>query len=195
MKPSSQKTIWIFLSIAIILGIIWQAYPLSDAKRRMDAIPMNGPGFQGENIAATPFEANFFQGVNMMKRVYKIEDKSYFVTILDGTHNRHVIHDPFYCIEGSGWKIVNEEPLHLKNGEANLVHIRKDGTAREVVFWFSDSNKRFTSPLSYWLQATLRRITLGWSGPEPLLIMIQPLDNKPVDWNKLVDVLDPVFKI
>lgn len=195
MDKGKQKGLWVFLAVAVLLGLLWQVYPLPDAKQRMDALPLNGPGFKGEEIAVTPFEENFFREVNMLKRVYKIEGQSYFVTVLDGTHNRHVVHDPYYCIAGSGWKVVAEEPLHIPGGQGNLIQMTKDGYQRQAVFWFSNGTSRFASPIRYWIEATVRRITLGWSGQEPVLIMIQPLDNKPVDWQKVIGVLNPVFNI
>lgn len=195
MSDATQKAFWIFLAIVITLGVVWQTYPLPDAKKRMDALPLNGPGFRGEEIAATPFEVDFFKGVNMIKRMYKVDDRSFFVTVLDGTHNRHVVHDPYYCITGSGWQINHKESLTIPGGEASLVSMNKDGYERQALFWFSNGTTRFASPMHYWIEATIRRVSLGWSGPEPVLILIQPLDNKSVDWHKLIDALNPVFSI
>ena len=35
----NRALLWIILAIAIVLGILWQFYPLPDAKDRMDSLP------------------------------------------------------------------------------------------------------------------------------------------------------------
>ena len=158
---------------------------------------LNGPGFTGQIVPLSEFERKFFNGVNVIKRVYTVEGQNYFLTVLDGTNNRHIVHDPYYCFEGSGWNITQVSLLSVPGGNANLVHINKDGAESQALFWFSDGTSRYTSPLRYWLEATLRRISLGYSGPEPVLIMIQPMNNndKNINWHQTLNALHPVLQI
>ena len=94
----SKNLFWIGLGLAICLSVFWQVYPLPDAKSALDALPLAGPGFIGQDVPLTEFELAFFRGVNVLKRVYKVDNHLYFVTVLDGTRNRHVVvHDPYYC--------------------------------------------------------------------------------------------------
>jgi len=175
MKSTSQIALWIFLAIAILLGLIWQLYPLQDARHRMNTLPVIGAGFEGRDLPLSPLEENFFKNVNVFKRLYVVNNQIFFVTALDGTHNRHVVHDPYYCFRGAGWEILSEKKFPLPNGNANIVEISKGSERKTAIYWFSDGTSQFTSPWKYWWEATLRRLTLGWSGPEPILIMIQPL--------------------
>lgn len=190
MTESSKKILWIALGIAVVLGLIWQFFPLKNAQERLARIPLSGDHFVGENVPLTDFEEKFFKNVNVLKRIYRIEGVYYFVTALDGTDNRHVVHDPYYCFTGSGWDIKSEKNIPIKNGFAKEIIITKGAQEKAALFWFSNGKEDFTSPMRYWWDATLRRFTLGWSGEEPVLIMIQPLDSvTDVDWKKITTEL------
>lgn len=194
MKKFSQIALWAFLIITILLGFIWQFFPLKDARQRIYALPLNGPGFEGRDLPLSPLEENFFKNVNVLKRLYVVDNQIFFVTALDGTRNRHVVHDPYYCFRGGGWEIVSEKQIPLPRGHGNVVEITKGNEKKTAIYWFSDGKKQFTSPWTYWWEATLRRLTLGHSGPEPLLIMVQPLgDVTEVDWEKVLKTLQPVL--
>lgn len=190
-----NKFLWIGLTIAIVLGALWQFAPLKDGKDRMDALPVTGIGYQAKSVPLESYEKDLFADVHVLKRIYTIGNQAFFVTVLDGTHNRHIVHDPYYCFKGGGWDIVKEKNLDTENGKASLILIRKEGKEREALFLFSDGQKNFNSPLQYWLTATLRRVSLGASGQEPLLIVVQPLHDEPVDWASFQKKLNPLFNL
>lgn len=195
MKNLSQTTLWLGLILALTAGVIWQFYPLPDASNRINSVPLKGIGFAGENIPLSEFEQSFFKGVNVLKRGYKVGNDLFFITMLDGTHNRHIVHDPYYCLKGSGWNMVSEKDLPINKGVAKLVELERRGETREAIFWFSDGYRNYTSPMSYWWDTTVRRFTLGKSGPEPILIMVQPVSKKTVDWNAFQRTFSEIFNI
>ena len=189
----NPKLLWTLLAVAIFLGLLWQFYPLSDARKRMDELPLAGPGFVGQDVPLNEFEESFFKGVNVLKRVYQVDGSNYFLTVLDGTHNRHVVHDPYYCFTGSGWQIDEGKQISIQNGTAEQLLISKGVNDKSALFWFADGKANFSSTWKYWLAATWRRLTLGYSGQEPVLIMLQPLDNtKDVDWSQVLKALYPI---
>ncbi len=190
-----KNGLWLGLASAIILSILWQFKPLPDALHRMETLPLIGIGYKGSDLPLKPSEKKIFEGVNVLKRVYTIGNKPFFITVLDGTHNRHVVHDPYYCLKGSGWSLLNEKTVPAPKGKASLLIVRKGDKEKEALFWFSDGNKQFNSPLTYWLTATLRRITLGLSGPEPVLIVVQPMQEEPVDWEHFQKQMGPLFNL
>lgn len=195
MKNRSQYWLWTALIGAIILGMIWQFAPIPDAQERVKELPLNGIGFQGKAIPLEPFEEEYFKDVTVLKRVYEVDGQYFFVTILDGTKNRHVVHDPYYCFRGGGWEIIEEHTFSLNKGNGSKLLITKDNQQREALFWFSDGSKQHSSPLNYWLQTSLRRLTLGMSGNEPLLIVVQPLMNEPVNWEAFKKHFSNLFEI
>ena len=190
----SQKALWIALFFTIVLGSVWQFYPLSNADTRLEHIAYIGPGFTSQDIPLNETEKKMFKNVGVVKRLYMINGQLFFLTVLDGTNNRHIVHDPAYCFRGGGWEIQKSEQFPLQNGAANLVEIKKGSEIKSALYWFSDGKNSFTSPWKYWWDATLRRISLGYSGDEPILIMIQPLipGDKKIDWKQIMTTLQPL---
>lgn len=195
MSKKTQNLLWLGLIFSIALALLWQFYPLPDARQKMDSLPLSGKHFIGKNEALNPFETSFFKGVNIIKRNYSINGQSYFITILDGTHNRHLVHDPYYCFKGMGWDVLNEKSIPILHGYANLITIAKDKKKKDAMYWFTNGTSTYTSPLKYWWQTTLRRLTLGYSGPEPVLIMIQPITGSSIDGKELEQAFPELFNL
>jgi hypothetical protein len=196
MIDRSSKWLWIGLVFSVILGALWQLYPMPDASERMRELPFRGTGYIGQDIPLTDFEEAFFKNVGMVKRVYQVNHQNYFLTALDGTKNRHAVHDPYYCFRGGGWEIIKDQNFPLPDGEAKLVEITKGAKRKTALYWFSDGTSQFTSPWRYWWDTTARRLTLGRSGEEPLLVILQPLDDTTdVDWPNVIKTLHPVLRL
>jgi hypothetical protein len=194
MKRGVQSLLWGSLAAAVIVGALWQFYRLPDAQARFEAFPLDGPGFRGEELFLSPFEEKFFKGVNVLKRLYNVDGNVLFVTALDGSGNRHVVHDPYYCFRGAGWEVLEGREVTVPAGNAELIVIKREGEIKEALVWFSDSRDRYTSPVTYWWQTTLRRLTLGFSGPEPVLVMIQPMSRKDIEVPLLVVEFPQLFE-
>lgn len=195
MNKKSQTKLWIFLVIAIFLAMIWQFYPLPDAQQRMEDFPLYGPAFAGKKLQLTSFEKDFFKKTNIMKRLYDVEGANYFITVLDGTNDRHAVHDPYYCFKGGGWEIISSREVKIPGGHAMLVDMKKDGRQIEALYWFSNEKEHYSSALTYWLQATLRRLTLGLSGPEPVLITVQPITSEKIQLDLLEEDFPELFQL
>lgn len=181
-----KQLLWVLLIAAVFFGIVWDRYPLQDAQDRLDAFPLQGAGFRGQELPLTEFEAAFLENVNVMKRYYAVGDQQVFLTAIDGTHNRSAVHDPTYCYVGSGWHVVDRERVIFAGGEADKIIIARPGQQREVLLWFSDGKERFASVFQYWIRATLRRISFGASGQEPVRVIMQPVGGEQPDWKKLM---------
>lgn len=190
-----HKKLWIFLFVAIALGLLWQFVPLSNAEGRLQALPLVGTQYGGKNIPLTEFEKNFFYRVNILKRLYDVQGNYLYLLVLDGTDNRHIVHDPYYCFRGSGWEILSEKNVAVPEGNASVVRIRKGEQEKEAMFWFSDGSANYASPMRYWWETTLRRLSLGYSGPEPVLVILQPVNHDTIDWEALSGQFPSLFKL
>jgi hypothetical protein len=104
--------------------------------------------------------------------------------VVDGTRNRRAVHDPGFCFRGAGWKIESEQPFALPHGEGRLVRLSRASETAEAVYWYSDGLSAHADPRRYWLEATLRRLSLGRSGPEPVLVMLVPAGPSPAGWQE-----------
>ena len=107
MFERKQILLWGGLTLAVLLGTLWQFVPLTDAKHRIETLPpfawvrrTRHPALHGEQ--------GYFKNVNVLKRVYRVGKQTLFVSALDGTDNRHVVHDPLYSFRGSGWQVVSQ---------------------------------------------------------------------------------------
>lgn len=185
MKPS-QRWLLVFLVTAIALGAAWQYVPLTDAQARLTALPAKGIGYVSLESPVSDAERVIFGGAHVIKRSYRIGADHLSVIIIDGTRNRHAVHDPMLCVRGGGWTIAAREPFPLPGGGGELVRITKGEQVNEVLYWFSDGIDRHASPTTYWLQATLRRLTFGASGEEPVLVLLQSESGRAIDWRPLL---------
>jgi len=195
MKKKTEIWVWSLLVLAVVLGVVWQFYPLPDADRRMEKLPLNGEGFQGVMVPLTPMEKDYFTNVGVLKRIYSAGGQDFFIYALDGTHNRNAVHDPTYCFRGGGWEILDQESYPIKNGVANLYTIQKGDQKRHALLWFSDGNNHWASPIRYFLAATYRRLTLGQFSNEPIMIVIQPIGQKELNWEKIFKDFPQILSI
>lgn len=183
MKQSIGLTL--ALTVTCLVVALWQFVPLDDAKERLHALPLRGSSYSGQSIALTPSERAFFGETPVLKRVYRVKSQSVFVTMIDGSKKRSSVHDPYYCFTGSGWIVESKQDYPLSRGVASLLTLTKQGTKRQALFWFSDGERQFASPLQFWLATSIRRITLGYYSDEPVLVAIQPMGIEDVDWDVL----------
>lgn len=165
---------------------LWQYYPLDPATDRLDKLPLNGLGFQGQNIQLDATETEVFAKAKVMKRIYRVGGTSILLTVIDGTKNRHAIHDPSYCIKGSGWSVISRSPFLEQGLAAELLTVRKQAEETTILYWYATAGRRHASPFKYWMETSLRRLSLGASGPEPVLVHLQPLGHRAVNWHELL---------
>lgn len=188
----SQKFLWLFLAAACLLGLVWQFYPLEDASKRIASLPLNGRGYIGKDVPLSNWEKEFFKNVNVVKRLYQVNSQSFFITALDGTKNRHVVHDPTFCFKGGGWEIIDEKRFTLPSGEAALITLKKGKETQEALYWFTDAKVQYASSLYFWWQTILRRLSLGKAGEEPMLVVVQPVTSETVDWKQFFSTFRPI---
>jgi len=185
-----QKGLSLFLICILLCGNAWHLVPLRDAKERLDALATFLEKVGASALSLSEKERKNLSKVRLYKCRLDVDGIRYFLAVLDGTRNRHAIHDPYYCLVGSGWQIVQKEDVSLRDGFGSKLVLKQGAKHREMVFWFSDGSRAFSSPLRYWLQTALRRMTFGLSGSEPVLVMVQSYGEH-VSWKPLLDSLPP----
>ncbi|MCB1136252.1 MAG: exosortase-associated EpsI family protein [Chlamydiia bacterium] len=195
MKSLSQKLLLGLLIFACAVGFMWEFFELPTAKNRIAQLPLVKKGYIGREIGLTDSELSFFQGVTVVKRVYNVGNQKCFITILDGTRNRHAVHDPFYCYRGDGWTLLEKVPLKVPGGTAEILRMEKNGVVSESMYWFSNGQTRHASMFLYLWQATIRRLTLGRSGEEPIRITVAPIEGNTLDWNAVVANFPELFEL
>jgi hypothetical protein len=195
VNPLTNTLLWVALCTALLLGMLFDACPPPDELSRVHGIPAQGLGFEGADLPLNQSELSLYNKAEVIKRYYQIGRTRFMLIAIDGAKNRHAIHDPMYCFRGAGWMIERKDKLPIEGGEALLLHLKKGVTSRNVAYWFSDGRTRHGSVVRYWLQATLRRITMGHSGKEPILVMIQSIDDDPINFMQILDQFGALFEI
>ena len=193
MNARSQKILLGGLLFAVVLALAWDSVPLSDAQSRVARLAPDGLGFTSREVPLNETEKSIFGAAQVIKRIYRVGRKDFIIVIIDGTHNRHAVHDPTYCFRGAGWSIAGERPLALPGGVGKILSLRKGNETRAAVFWFSDGRERHAQVARGWWQSALRRLTFGASGPAPVLVLVQPLKNDQTDWETLPVTLPMLF--
>jgi len=181
-----MSLLWTSIGVAVIAGVAWQFYPLEDASDRLDELPLRGLMFASEDVPVSEVEQSIFAGARVVKRYAQVRGQKVVLTIIDGTGNRHAVHDPLFCFRGAGWEVIDSAEFPVEWGEARRVSLARQGESAEALYWFSDGHRAFGSAMEYWGRTTWRRLTLGASGNEPVLVMLTPIDERPIDWNALL---------
>lgn len=153
---------------------------------RLLQLPLQRAGVRGIELELSSVEKPVLAGARWRKRAYAIGGQHCVLTAIDGTGNRHALHDPTYCFRGAGWEIVGQQTLALAGGEARLVRLRRGSETNEAVYWYSDGATRQPGAWGAWVGAILQRLHLRrWSG-ETILVMLQPAELRPLDWPALL---------
>lgn len=194
MNRHASRLLWIGLGLAVLLVMVWERLPLPDASGRLDRLPKAGLGFASRELPLTESERAIFGAARSLKRLYQAGSQRLVVQVIDGTRNRHAVHDPLYCLRGAGWEVRHGTDIAVPGGTARLLSLEGNGRTAEALYWFSDGQTRHASAPRYWAQTTGRRLTRGRSGEEPVLTMVQPWDGEPVNWEKALQKLPMLFE-
>lgn len=186
-KKLTAVLLWVALGLVGGMTILWEFVPLESARARLDAFPKSGVDFVSREVELSEAEKSVFGKADILKRVYQVGGQRVVTQIVDGTRDRHAVHDPKHCFRGAGWNADRGIDLPLGGGLARQLTLKRNqDEVAEVVYWFTDGKTRHATPLRCWWQTSLRRMTFGRSGGEPLLVILQPLSGETIDWPKLI---------
>ena len=194
MNPRANKLLSLALLAAVLLAFLWDLVPLRDAAGRLAVLPAAGLGFTSVTVPLSDTEKAIFGAAQVVKRIYRVGRKNFAVVIIDGARNRHAVHDPTYCFRGAGWIISGARELPVPGGAIKIVTLQKSTETRTAGIWFSDGQHRHASVARCWWQMACRRLTFGASGPEPLLVLAQPLDPGETSWEMVSAQLPFLFE-
>jgi hypothetical protein len=180
------RPVWALLGVMILLSASWQFVQVPDASARLERFPKRAPGIDSRDMALTPAEAVVFHGTSAIKRLVAVQGVPVILTIVDGTRNRHAIHDPGFCFRGAGWRVASRETLPMDHGEACLFRLQKEGEAAEALYWFTDGQRQFAGPVEFWWRTALRRLTFGHFSDAPVLVILTSTAPEPLDWPSLL---------
>lgn len=195
MNSTVRRALWGLLALGLGIAFLGEFIRLPDASPRLDAFPLSGFGFAGRELPLNEHERAIFGRARVVKRLYQVGRQRVVVQIVDATRDRHAVHDPMYCFRGAGWEPAARRDLRIPGGTAQQLTLRRSALQAEAVFWFSNGRTRHDSASRHWRETILRRLSLGRSGPEPVLVILQPLSGESVDWTELFDRFPALFEV
>lgn len=187
MKHFFETTtcLWVMLVGAMLITLIWKNLEDLPDDPRLHEFPEKGLRYQAKELDLSEQEKAVFKTAQARKFLVASTNQKAVLMMIDGTRNRHAVHDPVYCFLGAGWEKIGEFPVSLRGGEGMLVRVQRDKDTAEALYWFSTGKEKFSSPLKYWWKSSLRRLTHGASGSEPILFILISIQNK-TDWDEIL---------
>lgn len=159
-------------------SVVWSTHDLSDANQRVTNLPTSGLGLRGGAVAIDEHTKVVFGRATAIRHWYDLGGDGILLTVVDGTHDRHAVHDPLVCLRGTGWAVVDQTTAPVAGGTAAVVTITKHGETRQVAWWYSDGASRWHDTSSTWWHHALRRLSLGASAPASVMVLVEPLGNR-----------------
>ena len=191
---SNRKRVFLGLLCGMtgVIALLWPTLPMLHGPDRLAEIPLQGPDFHSDPLELATADKEFLAGASAVQRIVRPRRGSpIMLSVIDGSGNRHAVHDPSYCLVGGGWVIRSQKEMAMPSGVANWISMEKNGATMEALWFFDDGKEQFTSPLKYWWRASLRRATRGRSGQEPLLVMLRVPPGEQADWQRIRQVVLP----
>ena len=195
MSNLSRALLMAGVMAALLFGIAAEKHATHERPSRLDRLPINGTGYAGRDLPLTEGELSVFGDANVVKRAYLFGRSPFVLVAIDGSRYRHAVHDPTYCFRGMGWQVTHQVPLAFEGGRACLITLSRDQKRHQALYWFTNGTTRHNSVVRYWFQATLRRLTFGLSGPEPLFIILQPSGDSAPHWHRIIDHFGPLHDL
>ena len=90
-----RRILWIALVLTALLALAWPHIPIASAERRLAAIPTSGPDFQSQPLELTADDRAFLGEAHAVQFLISMRGGGRLVlTVIDGSRNRHAVHDP-----------------------------------------------------------------------------------------------------
>jgi hypothetical protein len=194
-KRITVVILWGALAVVAAMTLLWEFVPLKTSRARLENFPTRSFGFASREIPLSEGEKSIFGKADVLKRVYQVGGQRVVTQIVDGTNDRHAVHDPMHCFRGAGWELTRGVDLPVGGGAARQITLQRGNQTAEAMYWFSNGQSRHASAMRCWWQTSLRRMTFGHSGDEPLLIILQPLSGENLDWPKLIADFGPIAEL
>ena len=189
-RPQLQILSWV--SFIGLLGaiLVYAIVPVANARDRLEFIPSESHSFNSVEIPFTQEEKDFLRDAHAIKRLYSLSDgNTLMMLVVDGAEDRHVVHNPVFCIKGAGDEILSEESMPLVKGSGSKLKIKTDSGFQEMAYWYSTLNRRHSSFANLLWDNVLNRLSFGTATNAPVMVVLYSSSNKSINWNRVPDQL------
>lgn len=182
-----RKILWGVLALAVLGCIGVDLFPRRQAPSRLGHIPLKGLGFNGKDLPLTPAENSVYNRASVLKRIYQAGPSQFVLIAIDGSNDRHAIHDPLYCFRGAGWSVTGENSTPLPGGYGMRVRLARGKETAEALYWITDGEHRHASAMKAWWGSVTQRLTPSRPARAPVLMVLQPVIGTSVNWEDLLN--------
>lgn len=137
------------------------------ATRALPPPPQLPEGRLAEDVPLTASEQELLRGIPVTKRRYVIGGHPVLVLSLDAAMDRHVLHEPTYCLKGKGWTVTLDEVRAVRAGcvrQVTAVHA-PTRQVRRFVHFFRSGDRWYTSRWQHLADYTRARWWPGARAP------------------------------
>lgn len=133
-------------------------------------LPRGGFGVTARDEPLTAEERSTLGGIAFAKKRYAIDGRTVVVLAIDAAADRHVVHDPAYCLTGKGFRIVRDEARPVASGTIRLFRAERAREVRTFACFFESGPHRYVSRWTYFLDYLAARWS-PWT-PPPLRYVV-----------------------
>lgn len=178
---------WVIVLFVIAATFAFKVNATSQQHSALDDIPVSGYGYDGRALEFSQAERVFLGNAEAIKHEYSQASYRLIVVVVDGSNNRHAVHDPIFCLRGAGYETTGQAAFPIINGHGQLVSLAKGPTKQEVAYWFTNGEQRYTSFSRYLAESALNRLTLGKLGQQPKMVTVYSVGERIPNWSSLLD--------
>jgi len=187
--------LWIALVAMVLVSLMWDRFPGAPVAGRFGSLPTQGFRYVSRDLPLNEVELQVYHHAGVVKRLYQVGSQRFVLTAIDGSRNRHAVHDPLYCFRGAGWQVDRKQDLAVPGGSVQWLSLARSGQRKEVVFWFTNGQERYGSAGRAWWMSLWSRLSFGKCGSDAALVLLQPGEADPPAWNDIFAQCPFLFEI
>ena len=178
---------WTIVLFVMVATFVFKVNATDQQHSDLNDIPISGYGYDGRALEFSQAERAFLGKAEAIKHEYSQTGYRLVVVVVDGSNNRHAVHDPIFCLRGAGYETTGRQDFPIINGHGQLVSLAKGSIKQKVAYWFSNGEQRYTSFTRYLAESALNRLTLGTLGQQPKMVTVYSVGERIPNWSSLLD--------
>jgi hypothetical protein len=130
----TRHILWFTFIVAAVVTFVWPWIPVPTAANRLAAMPTSSPDFHARRLEVSAADRAFLGKAQAVQSLIVMRGGGRLVlTVIDGSQNRHAVHDPNYCLAGAGWRIHAQQDVKVPSGHATWVSLARDAQTSEAL--------------------------------------------------------------
>jgi len=186
-RTNGQFLQWLIILFVVLATFAFKIHATQQQHSSLHDVPVSGYGFDGRALEFSDAELAFLGKAEAIKHEYSQADYRLVVVVVDGSNNRHAVHDPIFCLRGAGYETTSNTEFPIINGHGQLISLANGSARQKVAFWFSNGEQRYTAFSRYLAESAINRLTFGAIGSQPKMITVYSTGGRIPNWSSILD--------